>query len=170
MYAVAKLADVSIATVSRVVNTDSRVKEKTRQKVLSAMLRLGYQPNSIAQSLATRTSNSVGVLVSELHGAFYGAMLPRLCALGQQRTIFARLGERDVGYILGAVMAGEYRGLQFSYDADLAQFGIGGLLQYQQVLELCGEDIARYDLGTEMDYKRRWAEDIMETEMLVVVR
>jgi LacI family transcriptional regulator len=39
------------------------------------MLSLGYQPNSIAQSLATRTSNSVGVLVSELHGAFYGAML-----------------------------------------------------------------------------------------------
>ena len=75
MYAVAKLADVSIATVSRVVNTDSRVKEKTRQKVLSAMLSLGYQPNSIAQSLATRTSNSIGVLVSELHGAFYGAML-----------------------------------------------------------------------------------------------
>ena len=75
MYEVAKLADVSIATVSRVVNTDARVTEKTRQKVLSAMLRLGYQPNSIAQSLATRTSNSVGVLVSELHGAFYGAML-----------------------------------------------------------------------------------------------
>jgi LacI family transcriptional regulator len=75
MYEVAKLADVSIATVSRVVNTDSRVKEKTRQKVLSAMLTLGYQPNSIAQSLATSTSNSVGVLVSELHGAFYGSML-----------------------------------------------------------------------------------------------
>jgi len=75
MYEVAKLADVSIATVSRVVNSDSRVKEKTRQTVLSAMHKLGYQPNSIAQSLATRTSNSVGVLVSELHGAFYGAML-----------------------------------------------------------------------------------------------
>jgi len=75
MYEVAKLADVSIATVSRVVNTDPRVKEKTRQKVLSAMGQLGYQPNSIARSLATRTSNSVGVLVSELHGAFYGAML-----------------------------------------------------------------------------------------------
>jgi CelD/BcsL family acetyltransferase involved in cellulose biosynthesis len=68
------------------------------------------------------------------------------------------------------VMAGEYRGLQFSYDADLAEFGIGGLLQYHQILELCAEGIARYDLGTEMDYKRRWAEDIMETEMLVLVR
>ena len=102
--------------------------------------------------------------------AFYGAMLPRLCKLDQQRTIFARIGERDVGYILGAVMAGEYRGLQFSYDAEFARFGIGGLLQLEQVIELCGEGVARYDLGTEMDYKRRWAEDIMETEMLVLVR
>ena len=39
-----------------------------------------------------------------------------------------------------------------------------------QVVELCGEGVGRYDLGTEMDYKRRWAEDIMETEMLVLVR
>jgi CelD/BcsL family acetyltransferase involved in cellulose biosynthesis len=97
-------------------------------------------------------------------------MLPRLCKLGQQRTIFARVGECDIGYILGAVMGGEYRGLQFSYDDDQAALGVGGLLQYQQVVELCGEGVSRYDLGTEMDYKRRWAEDIMETEMLVLVR
>ena len=44
------------------------------------------------------------------------------------------------------------------------------LLQYQQVVELCAERVTRYDLGTEMDYKRRWAEEIMETEMLVLIR
>jgi CelD/BcsL family acetyltransferase involved in cellulose biosynthesis len=101
---------------------------------------------------------------------FYGLMLPRLCEQGQQRTVFARAGGRDVGYILGAVFEGEYRGLQFSYDDDHAQLGIGGLLQYHQIVELCAERVARYDLGTEMDYKRRWAEDVMETEMLVLVR
>ena len=102
--------------------------------------------------------------------AFYDHMLPRLCASGQQRTVFACVGERDIGYVLGAVFAGEYRGLQFSYDAGFAHAGIGGLLQYHQVAELCADGIGRYDLGTEMDYKRRWAEDVMETEMLVVVR
>ena len=75
IYEVAELAGVSLATVSRVINPGVKVSEKTRQKVLSAMKQLGYQPNSIAQSLATRSSNSVGVLVSELHGPFYGAML-----------------------------------------------------------------------------------------------
>jgi LacI family transcriptional regulator, galactose operon repressor len=75
IYEVAELAGVSLATVSRVINPGAKVSEKTRQKVLSAMSELGFRPNSIAQSLATRSSNSVGVLVSELAGPFYGAML-----------------------------------------------------------------------------------------------
>jgi len=75
IYEVAELAGVSLATVSRVINPGAKVSDKTRQKVLSAMKQLGYQPNSIAQSLATRSSNSVGVCVSELHGPFFGAML-----------------------------------------------------------------------------------------------
>jgi len=102
--------------------------------------------------------------------AFYEHMLPRLCARGQQRTLFATQGGRDLGYILGAVFEGEYRGLQFSYDDEHARLGLGSLLQYHQVVALCEEGVARYDLGTEMDYKRRWAEEVMETEMLVVVR
>ena len=76
IYEVAELAGVSLATVSRVINNpDGKVTAKTRQKVLEAMKALGYQPNSIAQSLATRSSNSVGVLVSELHGPFFGTMV-----------------------------------------------------------------------------------------------
>jgi hypothetical protein len=113
----------------------------------------------------------VGIAAGPMR-AFYELMLPPLCAHGRQRTIFARdAAGRDVGYILGAVFAGEYRGLQFSYADSHAELGIGSLLQYHQIAELCAAgDITRYDLGTEMDYKRRWAEELMETEMLVVVR
>jgi LacI family transcriptional regulator len=75
IYEVSKLASVSLATVSRVINKNSRVSDKTRQKVLNAMAELGYRPNSIAQSLASSRSNSVGILVSELHGAFFGEMM-----------------------------------------------------------------------------------------------
>ena len=128
-----------------------------------------YDRIQAVEARSWKSQEQVGISMGPMR-AFYGAMLPRLCAVGQQRTIFARIDGRDVGYILGAVMGEEYRGLQFSYDADLSQYGIGGLLQYQQVVELCGEGVARYDLGTEMDYKRRWAEEIMETEMLVLVR
>jgi CelD/BcsL family acetyltransferase involved in cellulose biosynthesis len=84
--------------------------------------------------------------------------------------VFARYRDEDVGYVLGAVFAGEYRGLQFSYDDSLRRFGIGSLLQLAQIEALCEEGVARYDLGTEMDYKRRWAEAILQTEMYVLVR
>ncbi len=122
-----------------------------------------------AEAKSWKARDGVGISAGAMR-AFYGAMLPRLCALGQQRTIFARHRDRDVGYILGAVFEGEYRGLQFSFDDAYRPFGLGGLLQYHQIVELCAAGIGRYDLGTEMEYKRRWAEDTMETEMLVLVR
>lgn len=75
IYEVSELAGVSLATVSRVINGNAKVSDKTKEKVTSAMNELGYRPNSIAQSLASSTSNSVGVLVSELHGPFFGQMM-----------------------------------------------------------------------------------------------
>lgn len=75
IYDVSVLAGVSLATVSRVMNNNAKVSEKTRVKVLAAMEELGYKPNTIAQSLASNRSNSVGILVSELYGYFYSAML-----------------------------------------------------------------------------------------------
>ena len=75
IYQVSELAGVSLATVSRVINNNNQVSEKTRNKVLEAMKKLDYRPNSVAQSLASNRSNSVGILVSELHGSFYGSMM-----------------------------------------------------------------------------------------------
>jgi len=124
------------------------------------------------QAVETRSWKSLeGVGISQGSMCdFYALMLPRLCARGEQRTIFARHGDKDIGFILGAVFDREYRGLQFSYDDTYAHLGIGGLLQYHQVIELVADGVGRYDLGTEMDYKRKWAEETVETEMLVIVR
>ncbi|MDX3775280.1 LacI family DNA-binding transcriptional regulator [Chromatiaceae bacterium AAb-1] len=72
---VSELAGVSLATVSRVINGSDKVSEKTRLTVEKAMQQLGYKPNTIAQSLASNRSNSVGVMVSELIGPFYGPMM-----------------------------------------------------------------------------------------------
>lgn len=75
IYEVSKLAGVSLATVSRVINNSGKVTPATREKVEAAMKSLGYRPNLIAQSLASSRSNSVGILVPELHGPFFGNML-----------------------------------------------------------------------------------------------
>ncbi|WP_404402840.1 LacI family transcriptional regulator [Idiomarina seosinensis] len=75
IYEVSELAGVSLATVSRVLNKNTPVKEETRRKVLDAMDQLGYQPNSVAQSLASNRSNSIGIVVPELNGPFFGTLL-----------------------------------------------------------------------------------------------
>ena len=51
---VAQLAGVSVATVSRVVNSESNVRETTREKVLAAINKLGYVPNEFAKQMAIR--------------------------------------------------------------------------------------------------------------------
>lgn len=97
IYEVSKLAGVSLATVSRVMNNSGRVSPKTRKKVLLAMKSLNYQPNTIAQSLASRRSNCVGVLVSELHGPIFGALVSSIeeeLRLAGKFTIFA-VGHSD---------------------------------------------------------------------------
>lgn len=78
IYEVSELAGVSLATVSRVINNSAKVSQKTRAKVEAAMKELGYSPNSFAQSLASNRSNSVGVLVPELHGPFFGEILAEI--------------------------------------------------------------------------------------------
>ena len=99
IYEVSNLAGVSLATVSRVINKNARVSEKTRQKVESAMQTLGYRPNSIAQSLASNCTNSVGILVSELHGPFFGQMMAgieaELRAAGKHVIITTGHSEED---------------------------------------------------------------------------
>lgn len=75
IYEVSKRAGVSLATVSRVMNNSANVSNETRQKVLAAMAELNYRPNSIAQSLASNRSSSVGILLPELHGPFFGTLV-----------------------------------------------------------------------------------------------
>ena len=75
IYEVSALAGVSLSSVSRVLNDHEHVSEKTKQKVKAAMNELGYRPNTVARSSASNRSNSIGVLVSELHGPFYGDTL-----------------------------------------------------------------------------------------------
>jgi CelD/BcsL family acetyltransferase involved in cellulose biosynthesis len=157
----------SLRRARRVADASGLVFESVRARRADAAAL--YERIQAVEATSWKARDGVGVSSGPMR-AFYGHMLPRLCANGQQRTIFARLGDRDIGYILGAVLDREYRGLQFSYNAEHAALSIGALLQLEQVKELCEEEVLRYDLGTEMDYKRRWAEGLMETEMLVVVR
>jgi DNA-binding LacI/PurR family transcriptional regulator len=60
---VARLAGVSTATVSRVLNHPDIVRGPTRDRVRAALERTGFLPNAIAQSLAARRSRTIGVII-----------------------------------------------------------------------------------------------------------
>ena len=66
MNDVAKLAKVSVATVSFAFNKPDQVKEEKRQRVLNAAKSLGYQPNMLAQGLKGSMSKLVAILVADI--------------------------------------------------------------------------------------------------------
>jgi len=68
---VARLAGVSITTVSRVINKFPSVKEKNRVKVSDAVKQLKFQPSVLAQRLATGRSNVVALIIPRYEGVFY---------------------------------------------------------------------------------------------------
>lgn len=68
---VAKLANVSPTTVSRVINNYGYISEKTRKKVFSAMNELNYQPNSLARSLQGKKTRLIGAIVPSLTNPFF---------------------------------------------------------------------------------------------------
>lgn len=72
---VAKLADVSIATVSNVLNESKNVSEHLKTRVYHAIEQLDYRPNSIARSLKTNRSYSLGVIVPDVLNPFFAEVL-----------------------------------------------------------------------------------------------
>lgn len=74
IYDVAREANVSMATVSRVVNGNPNVKPSTRKKVLEAIERLGYRPNAVARGLASKKTTTVGVIIPDISSIFFAEL------------------------------------------------------------------------------------------------
>lgn len=72
---VAREAGVSNSTVSRVVNNSDLVKPETREKVLNAMMRLGYVVNQQARSLRGGRSQVIGLLVPDVGNSYIGTII-----------------------------------------------------------------------------------------------
>lgn len=66
IHDVAALANVSIATVSNVINKNGKVTHKTEEKVLNAIKNLNYIPNSVARGLKTSQSNCIGIIAEDV--------------------------------------------------------------------------------------------------------
>ena len=74
IYDVAREANVSMATVSRVVNGNQNVKPATRKKVLEVIERLEYRPNAVARGLASKKTTTVGVIIPDISNNLYAEL------------------------------------------------------------------------------------------------
>jgi LacI family transcriptional regulator len=117
---VAAAAQVHPATASRALNPETRilVSEDTARRVIDVAARLGYRPNSVARSLRTRRSHTVGVLIPDLNNPLFPPIVrgleDRLAAAGyvallgntdadpsRERTLFEQMRARHVdGFVL----------------------------------------------------------------------
>ena len=84
---VAREAQVSVATVSRVINGHSNVTEHTRARIIAIADRLRYVPDSAARGLATGLTHTVGVLLPDLHGEFFSEIIRGIDNAARQRGL-----------------------------------------------------------------------------------
>jgi DNA-binding LacI/PurR family transcriptional regulator len=71
---IAEKADVSTATVSRVLKEFPGVREKTRKKVLKVIKKFNYEVNAVARSLRERKTNTIGIIISDVLNPFYSVI------------------------------------------------------------------------------------------------
>ena len=74
IYDVAREANVSMATVSRVVNGNPNVKPTTRKKVLETIEELGYRPNAVARGLASKKTTTIGAIIPDISSTFFSEL------------------------------------------------------------------------------------------------
>ena len=74
IYTVAREAQVSMATVSRVVNGNPNVKPETRDRVLEVIKKLNYRPNAVARGLASKKTTTVGVIIPSVTNSYFAEL------------------------------------------------------------------------------------------------
>jgi LacI family transcriptional regulator, galactose operon repressor len=88
---VARHAEVSTATVSRVLNATGPVHEETAERVRASVEALNYVPHAAARTLASRKTNTIGLLLPEIGGAFFQPLV---------RGVEAGVGERSFNLLI----------------------------------------------------------------------
>lgn len=133
---IARLAQVSQATVSRVLREDPKVRPATRARVLKILAETRYEPNAAARAFRAGRADSIGVVVARLSYQLYPAMLE---AIGEQ---LARLGQRMIvwdsehggdapasralrqGIVDGVILTAATGESEFLHDVPAAQFPV----------------------------------------------
>jgi DNA-binding LacI/PurR family transcriptional regulator len=128
MADIARMAGVSIGTVSRVINNKDKVHPKTRERIQTLIREVGYRPSAVAQSLASRVTSNIMLVVPNVADDYFGKMtqhISDLCHQYNKRVLLGvsnldpkieadylkRIGDRVVdGIVISSLQADENAG------------------------------------------------------------
>lgn len=99
---IAQLANVSVATVSRIINNSGKVSEETRNKVIKIIKENNYQPNQVARTLYQKRSKMIGIIVPTIDNVFYARIINGiqsvLQASGYTCLVYSGVGSSNTKY------------------------------------------------------------------------
>src|SRR3972149_3440992 len=114
---IAKKANVSIATVSRALNGDEKVKKDTKELVLLVAKELNYNPNIIARNFVKKSSNIVGLILPNITDEFFSEIIR-----GVDQITYSR------GYYTSVASSHENRSIEETIAAVLGSGLVGGVV------------------------------------------
>jgi len=153
IYEVAKVAGVSLATVSRVINGHTNVTEKTKKAVEDAIARLGYKPSALAQGLANSRSTHLGIMIPSTGYSYVSNMLDGMIDMakiygGYITSIFVtRRNKEDAAQMIESLIKSHVDGAVI-YDDLLGTDEIRSIQNYHIPLIVIGHDMEGDALGS----------------------
>lgn len=129
---IAERAEVSIGTVSHVINGTARVRPKLRRRVLETIRRLGYQPSALAQGLRRNRTNLFGMIIPDVTNPFSPEVVR-----GAEDVAFKH------SYHVIVCNADNNPAKEASYLVDLRSFRVAGLL----IIPAAGSDLTSGSAG-----------------------
>jgi DNA-binding LacI/PurR family transcriptional regulator len=178
MKDIAKLAEVSISTVSRVVSDDERISQATKDKVLEVMENLNYYPNSAARSLANDETEIIGLVMPSSEedifiNPFFQEVLRGISTITSQNSFDILMatnheGETDVD-VLKRIIQGQRvdgviltrskeqdRGIKYLIEHNIPFVLIGSCLEHDDIPAVDNDNKqAAYDLTSLLINKGR---------------
>lgn len=127
IYDVAKEADVSLATVSRVINNSGAVKSDTKDKVMQAIAKLGFVPNAVAQGLALSKTTSIALIIPEASFVYISHIINGVIDVGkiygyQVEVYTTNYNQDEVLQIIETVIKNRIDGIILVNDELIADF------------------------------------------------
>ena len=152
IYEVAKVAGVSLATVSRVINNHPNVTEKTRKAVNDAIQRLGYKQSALAQGLANSKSTNIGIMIPSTGYSYVSNMLDGMIDIakiyGYITSIFVtKRTKEDAAQMIESLIKSHVDGAVI-YDDELGTDEIRSIQNYHIPLIVVGHDMEGEALGS----------------------